>query len=164
MHSIESRHAAFLAAVLACASIAAGLTGCHGAATEPDYAPGLGEIMTLTQMRHTKLWLAGQARNWDLAAYELDELSEGFEDAIHFHPTHKDSPVPLDKVIPLMVDAPVAVLRQAIVGKDGDAFVRAYDGLTTACNGCHQATNFAFNVVQRPAGNPFPNQVFAPAR
>jgi hypothetical protein len=28
--------------------------------TEP-YAPGLGELMTLQQMRHTKLWLAAQA-------------------------------------------------------------------------------------------------------
>jgi hypothetical protein len=26
------------------------------------YAPGLGELMTLQQMRHTKLWLAAQAR------------------------------------------------------------------------------------------------------
>src|ERR1700692_621005 len=51
------------------------------AAKEP-YAPGLGEIMTLTQMRHLKLWLAGAAKNWELADYELDELKEGFDDAI----------------------------------------------------------------------------------
>jgi hypothetical protein len=41
------------------------------------YAPGLGEIMSLQQMRHVKLWLAGQARNWKLALQRLpccDEL------------------------------------------------------------------------------------------
>jgi hypothetical protein len=37
--------------------------------------------MTLTQMRHAKLWFAGQAANWPLAAYELDELHEGMQDA-----------------------------------------------------------------------------------
>jgi len=36
--------------------------------------------------------------------------------------------------------------------------------LTKACNDCHQATNFGFNVVQRPATNPYSNQVFAPSR
>src|SRR5947208_2225088 len=33
------------------------------------FTPGLGEIMTLQQMRHLKLWFAGQAGNWPLAAY-----------------------------------------------------------------------------------------------
>jgi len=31
-----------------------------------------------------------------------------------------------------------------------------------ACNGCHQATNFGFNVVTTPTGNAFLNQEFAP--
>jgi hypothetical protein len=39
-----------------------------------ESGPGLGEIMTLNQMRHAKLWRAGEAQNWSLAAYELDEL------------------------------------------------------------------------------------------
>src|SRR5262245_20800580 len=30
------------------------------AAASQAYTPGLGELMTLQQMRHTKLWLAGQ--------------------------------------------------------------------------------------------------------
>ena len=32
------------------------------------------------------------------------------------------------------------------------------------CNSCHEATNFGFNRVQRPATNPYPNQVFEPVR
>ena len=68
------------------------LSGC---ASEPtpvtveSFNPGLGEIMSLTAMRHAKIWFAGQAENWALATYELDELKEGFEDAELFHPTHK---------------------------------------------------------------------------
>jgi hypothetical protein len=37
-------------------------------------------IMSLQQMRHPKLYFAGQAENWDLAAYEPDEIGEGFDD------------------------------------------------------------------------------------
>ena len=49
-------------------------------AQAPVYTPGLGEIMSLQQMRHSKLWSAGSAHNWPLAAYELDELKEGFDE------------------------------------------------------------------------------------
>jgi hypothetical protein len=131
-------------------------------ATPEAYAPGLGELMTLQQMRHTKLWLAGQAGNWELAAYELDELGEGFDDVVKFHPTHKDSPVAPKDAVPRLMTQPLVDLRAAVTGQDSAAFARAYDVLTAACNACHQATNFGFNRVQRPETNPYPNQVFSP--
>lgn len=136
--------------------------GSASTAAAEAYAPGLGELMTLQQMRHTKLWLAGQAGNWELAGYELDELGEGFDDVIKFHPTHKDSPVAPKDAIPRMLTQPLADLRDAVTRKDQAAFVQTYDALTAACNNCHQATNFAFNRVQRPDANPYPNQVFSP--
>jgi hypothetical protein len=118
--------------------------------------------MTQVQMRHIKLWLAGEGGNWPLAAYELDELEEGFADAMEFHPTHKSSPVALTEVIPKMMDSPVAALRTAVEKHDAGAFTAAFDLLTASCNACHQATEFGFNVVVRPAENPFPNQSFTP--
>ena len=133
-------------------------------ATAEAYTPGLGEIMTLQQMRHTKLWLAGEAGNWDLAAYEVKEIGEGFDDVVKFHPTHEDSPVAPKEAIPRMMTAPLADVRAAVDKKDPKSFETAYDSLTKACNDCHQATNFGFNVVQRPMTNPFPNQIFAPVR
>ncbi len=137
------------------------VSACH---QKSAYTPGLGEIMSLQQMRHAKLWLAGEAKNWDLAAYELDELSEGFDDVLKFHPTHKESPVAPKDAIPRMVREPVMELRAAVEKKDTTAFEKAYDNLTAACNSCHEAMNFGFNVVQRPVGNPYPNQAFAPIR
>lgn len=147
--------------------VCAVLTACAGSACRPaspaeSYTPGLGEIMTLQQMRHTKLWLAGQAGNWDLAAYELKELGEGFDDVIKYHPTHEDSPVAPKDAIPRMVTSPMADLSAVVEKKDAAGFERAFDGLTAACNSCHQATDFSFNVVQRPVTNPYPNQLFAP--
>src|SRR4029453_11527149 len=132
------------------------------AAVSEAYSPGLGELMTLQQMRHTKLWLAEQAGNWSLAAYELDDLGEGFDDVIKFHPTHKESPVAPKDAIPRMITKPLADLRASVDKKDAAAFVQAYDALTAACNACHQATNFGFNRVQRPDTNPYPDQVFRP--
>jgi hypothetical protein len=131
-------------------------------AASDAYAPGLGEIMTLQQMRHTKLWLAGDAGNWDLAAYEIKELGEGFDDVVKYHPTHEESPVAPKDAIPRMVTVPLMELGAAVDRKDPKEFEQAYDALTKACNDCHQATNFGFNVVQRPSTSPYPNQVFAP--
>jgi hypothetical protein len=128
------------------------------------FTPGLGEIMTLQQMRHTKLWLAGEAGNWELAGYELKEIGEGFDDAVKFHPTHEESPVAPKDAIPKMMTAPLADVRAAVDKKDLKDFEQAFDTLTTACNDCHAATNFGFNRVQRPATNPYPNQIFAPVR
>ena len=128
------------------------------------YAPGLGEIMTLQQMRHTKLWFAGQAGNWKLAAYEIEELQEGFDDVVAYHPTHKDAPVAPKDAIPRMVTEPLKALAAVVEKGDAAAFPAAYDALTAKCNACHDAMDFGFNKVQRPAVNPYPNQIFTPAR
>jgi hypothetical protein len=135
------------------------LAACSRPAPAP-YTPGLGEIMTLTQMRHAKLWFAGEAANWALADYELKELEEGFEDATRFHPTHADAPRPLTELVPEFMDPPSQALQRAVADRDPTAFVAAYDGLTAACNGCHEATGFGFNVVSRPTTNPYANQDF----
>jgi hypothetical protein len=131
-----------------------------GACSTPA-GPGLGEIMTLNQMRHAKLWLAGEAGNWNLADYELDELQEGFDDVVKYHPTHKDSPLPLSDLVPKIMSQPMQSLRQAVGAKDTPGFEKSFDDLTAACNSCHQATDFGFNVVKRPDGSSwFSNQDF----
>jgi len=144
-----------------CLSLAA-CTLHHHPVSEP-YAPGLGEIMAQTAARHAKLWFAGQAGNWPLAEYELDELREGFEDAGKFHPTHKHIATPLPKLVAGNMDAPLDALEKSVKGQDKTAFIQAYDSLTHACNACHQMTEFGFNRVIRPTLNPFANQEFFPA-
>ena len=133
---------------------------CRREPATPPFIPGLGEIMTLTQMRHAKLWLAGQAANWPLAAYELDELQEGMQDAATFHPTHKDAQLPIPELIDKIMKDPVEQLQKAVAARDGNDFTQRFDALTEACNACHRATNFGFNVVTRPSGNPYTNQSF----
>jgi hypothetical protein len=141
-----------LAAVLLLLPLAA-----NAEQTEP-FKPGLGEIMTLQQMRHLKLWFAVQAGNWALGDYELDELKEGFEDVIKYNPT-KDG-VPTGTMAEAVVAKEVAELAKLIEAKDKKNFVSAFDRLTASCNACHQASKKEFIRIQRPTGNPYTNQAF----
>ena len=132
------------------------------AQTKDPFAPGLGEIMTLQQMRHLKLWFAGRAANWPLAAYELDELKEGFEDVTKYHPT-KDG-APTGTMADAVVAKELAELAKIIDAKDRKQFAASFDRLTASCNACHQAAKHAFIVIQRPTANPYSNQSFAPGK
>jgi hypothetical protein len=129
-----------------------------GCASQSRYVPGLGEIMSLTQMRHIKLWFAGEAGNWPLAAYELDELQEGFDDAARLNPTHDG--VPIAVLVRDLTTEPLQQLSTAISAEDPVAFAAAFDSLSAVCNECHRAARHAFNVVQRPTSNPYSDQVF----
>ena len=124
------------------------------------YAPGVAEIMIMTQIRHGKLWLAGSARNWELADYQIDELKEGLEDIVKYFPVYKDMPV--GSMTEATVMAPIAEVEGAVKARDRARFVAAYDRLTAACNTCHRSANRPFIVVQRPVGSAYPNQSFAP--
>lgn len=157
-------HARWSATAVAVCLVSSLLPSCQSAGHVESYVPGLGEIMSLTQMRHLKLWFAGQAENWPLAAYETDELEEGFSDVVQFHPTHHGSPVALSQLVPELTTGPIAALRSAIERRDLVAFTSAYDSLTEGCNDCHKAAEFSFNVVERPSTNPYSNQRFQPPR
>ena len=120
------------------------------------YTPGLGEFMSAIQVRHAKLWFAGKGKNWQLAAYELDELKEAFGDAARYQPEFKGKPIA--KIIEPMTAEPIAQLENAIAGKDSARFVRAYDSLSHACSACHEATDHGFISIRRPTSPPLTNQ------
>jgi hypothetical protein len=126
-----------------------------------SYVPPLGEFMLATQARHAKLWFAGNAQNWELADYLIDELKEGLEAAVKFVPELKGLPV--GRMIESTMDGPIAELEKIIKAKDRAKFTAGFNALTGACNACHQAASRPFLVIQRPATSPFPNQSFAPA-
>ena len=117
--------------------------------------PGLGEIMTLQQLRHIKLWFAGRAGNWPLADYEIGELNEGFEDVNKL--LGGDT---VDKA----VGAPMQALQKIIDNKNSAAFPAAFDQLTAGCNSCHHTLDHGFIAIQRPTSLPYSNQNFAPQK
>ncbi|HTQ75289.1 MAG TPA: hypothetical protein VMI74_13475 [Burkholderiales bacterium] len=153
-------------AILAGLSLAIATGPAHADANSPTpakteaYVPGLGEIMSLQQMRHAKLWLAASRSNWALANYEMDELREGFEDASRLQPTYEG--VPVAALIASLTPAPLDAIGKAIKGKSAADFTRSFDSLTAACNTCHKAANHGFIQIRRPSGSAFSNQKFEP--
>jgi hypothetical protein len=151
-----------ITALAACGSALTTLAQQPPAPGAKSYVPSLADLMLLVQLRHAKLWLAGNASNWELANFAVHEMEEGLEEMVRHHPTYKD--VPVGKMIEDTIKAPIEEVENAIKARNRAAFSKAFDRLTDACNTCHQASNHAFIVIQRPAGSPFPNQSFAPAR
>lgn len=115
------------------------------------YRPELGHQMLDLQIRHARLWFAGKAKNWILAAFELQELKEAFEAVIEQNPDDANfQPERLADILPAMTNAPVRTLRDAIDHGDKAKFEAAFDGLSAACTGCHRAAGIPFLIIQRP--------------
>ena len=112
-------------------------------AQDSPAGPGLGEIMTLQQLRHIKLWFAGRAGNWPLADYEIGEGGDTVDKA---------------------VGGPMEALAKIIDNKDRAAFTAAFDQLTAGCNSCHHTLDHGFIAIQRPTSLPYSNQNFAPQK
>ena len=97
IHRERRRMRKLIVAALAAALTPAAFEAAAQSATPAaPYSPGIAEIMIMTQIRHAKLWLAGDARNWDLADYQIDELKEGLEDVVKYFPVYKEIPVGRD--------------------------------------------------------------------
>ena len=149
-----------IAAGLACADANSPVSHDHSSGKADAHVPGLGEIMSLQQMRHAKLWLGGSRGNWALAGYELAELREGFEDAGKLHPTRES--VPIAALIAKLTPAPLEALGRAIEARNPTQFKTSFDKLTAACNTCHRAANHGFIKIKRPGSSAFGNQEFEP--
>jgi len=115
------------------------------------YHPELGEQMLGIQIRHARLWFAGEAQNWTLAAFELQEIKEAFDAVVEQNPEHAIfQPDRLADILPAMTRGPVTALRDAIDHGSKAQFESAFDGLSAACTGCHHVAGNDFLVIQRP--------------
>jgi len=125
------------------------------AATKPAAAaaqtPELGQQMLELQIRHARLWQAGQARDWVLTQFQLAELREAFGGIVETNGEHASlQPQRLAEVLPAMVDPALEQMQAAVDAHDGAKFDAAFDALSAGCNGCHSAAGHGFLVIQRP--------------
>jgi len=118
-------------------------------------APRLPDIMATAQTRHMKLYLAGKARNWDLADYELQLLRANIADAALLY-----DDIPVSNVSKMV--EPLNAAEEAIKAKDSRRFERTVSILTEGCNSCHQSMDRGFIVMRLPTEQPFGNQLFSP--
>jgi hypothetical protein len=126
-------------------------------AQQYPYRPPLGDIMGKIQLRHIKLWFAGKLKNWELAAYEVDEIKAALESAADLY-----RGIPVDLVT--NTADPIIAIGKAVETKDSAGFAKAYGDLTHACNACHVGIGRGFIVMQVPNASPFTDQSFAPPR
>jgi hypothetical protein len=118
------------------------------------YKPGFGELMTGVQAHHSKLWFAGEHKNWELAGFEVKELNEILDDINKYQKDREETKL-MEMVNPALDSVKVAIAK-----KDQDLFRKTYFELTKSCNDCHKLTNFQYNIVKVPDVSPFTNQDF----
>ncbi|MDN5923552.1 MAG: hypothetical protein L0H70_00975 [Xanthomonadales bacterium] len=125
--------------------------------------PELGRQMLELQIRHDRLWWAGQAGNWNLAYYMVGELGEalrGIEssngDAAELQPQK------LSTLMPSIMNPAIKSVQQALATHDRAKFERAFDGLSAACSACHQVAGVSFLHIQRPQIRLLDNLRYAP--
>ncbi len=118
------------------------------------YKPGFGEFMSSIQSHHSKLWFAGQNKNWKLADFEIHEIMESIE-AIQKYETERKESISIAMINPALDSVNIAIQQKDIV-----LFKRSYSLLTSTCNNCHRANDFEFNVVKTPDTQSFSNQDF----
>jgi hypothetical protein len=129
-----------------------------------DFRPGFDDLMTmLVQPRHIKLYYAAMEKNWELAAFESNELRASFRRSGQTIPVYRTQDVP--KAVAAMLTPVLDRVDKAIAAKDTALFMKEYEALTDACNACHSTMEHAFLIMRVPEANDnsrYPDQDFKP--
>jgi hypothetical protein len=126
-----------------------------------DFKPAMDDLMTmLVQPRHIKLYYAGQAGNWTLAAFELNELRGALARIGRTIPTYRN--IGVDTTVAAIFADKVKAVDAAIKAADPSQFTAAYAGMTQACNDCHQGMEHSFLKITVPDAMNYPDQDFRP--
>lgn len=127
-------------------------------------APELGQQMLELQIRHDRLWWAGQSGNWTLAYFMVGELGEALRG---IEQTNGDAPElqpdKLSELMPSIMNPAIKDVQEALARQDKAAFAKAYDKLSAACTACHQVAGNTFLIMQRPKTPLLDNLRYAPA-
>src|SRR5262245_15492990 len=123
------------------------------------FSPHMAALMSMiVQPRHAKLGLAGKTQNWELAAYSLKELRQGFAVVAKAVPRWNGQPVP--DLFDAAMSQPITLIDFAIKLRYQKQFDEAYESLTKGCNACHATTDHAFVVIKVPDVSSILNQEF----
>jgi hypothetical protein len=90
-------------------------------AAQENYVPSLGDIMGNIQFRHIKLWFAGKRGNWELAAFELEGIRTGLEQAATLYQGIPETYVGA-------TEDPYKTINAAIRAKDASQFTKGFNG------------------------------------
>lgn len=133
------------------------------AALQAQAHPELGQQMLELQLRHDRLWWAGEAGNWNLAYFMVGELGEALRGIEQSNGDAAElQPQKLSEVMPSMMNPAIARVQDALARQDKTAFAKAYDDLSAACTACHELAGNPMLVIQRPRTPLLDNLRYAP--
>ncbi len=128
-----------------------------GAAGAEAQGPGLGEVMLQVGRRFETAGRAAAANRFELAAFEVGELEELFEDDVPHATLPKEGPT---AQIPAMAKAFLQTappdLKAAATAKDRVAFAAAFQRASAMCNACHASAAKGFIQVPSIPGQAVP--------
>lgn len=110
--------------------------------TVADQLRGFGITMLEVDHRYGELYFAGQDRNWEYAAYQIEEIEEALEAGLQRRPARAQSAA--------MLDPALEAVEEAISARDPAAFEETFERLTATCNACHLAEDVGFIHVAAP--------------
>jgi hypothetical protein len=126
-----------------------------------DFKPAMDDLMTmLVQPRHMKLYYAGQAKNWQLAAFQINELRGALARIGRTIPNYRN--INVDTAVASIFADKLKAVDAAVKAADLTRFNAAYGEMTAACNDCHKGMEHAFLVIKVPDSGNFPDQEFRP--
>jgi hypothetical protein len=126
-----------------------------------DFKPAMDDLMTmLVQPRHIKLYYAGQAKNWRLAGFQLNELRGALARIGRTIPNYRN--IGVDTAVASIFTDKLKAVDAAIKAADPAQFTAAYGEMTGACNACHAGMEHPFLVIKVPDANNYPDQDFRP--
>jgi len=152
-----------------------GLVSIAGMLVTPAHAqqakgnlPHLADLMNeAMQVHHAKLWYAGHANNWALAAYEVRKIKETIveikETIVDIQATSPQwQNVPVGEML-RSFDSSLDALDQVVKARDAAKFEIVYRDFTATCNGCHSRAGQPQIKIIQPlpnGGTSFPDQDF----
>jgi hypothetical protein len=126
-----------------------------------DFKPAMDDLMTmLVQPRHIRLYFAGQAQNWRLAAFQVNELRGALARIGRTIPNYRN--INVDTAVAAIFADKLKAVDAAVKAADPAQFAAAYSEMTTACNDCHKGMEHPFLVIKVPEAGYFPDQEFRP--
>jgi len=126
-----------------------------------EFRPAMDDLMTmLVQPRHIKLYYAGQARNWRLAAFQVNELRGALARIGRTIPNYRN--INVDTAVSSIFTDKLKAVDAAIKAADLAQFTATYGEMTGACNDCHRGMEHPFLVIKVPDAGNFPDQEFRP--
>jgi hypothetical protein len=110
--------------------------------------PGLGECMLQIKYHHDEIGKAITAKDYERAAYEIDEIKEVTDKIKLLHITNDKLQQPFIVFYEKYLKSPLTILADAAAKKDDASLKINFVGLTNNCNGCHHENNMAFMKIE----------------